>query len=91
MAIFRDIMDKLSRGSFGRAQDTDLQKVIAERDALKMQLAEVTRQFSEMYTVVKEVMAAKDSLIKIVDELAAENLLLRTALGTKAGSIEVKH
>lgn len=91
MSIFKSLLDKLSGGTYSKLPETDLEKVIAERDALRAELNLVIEQYNEVYTAAQGVLAAKSELLEAVNRLAQENLLLRTALGTRANSIGVKN
>lgn len=84
-------MDKLSGGSYGKQEDTDLQKVIAERDALKRELVELGLQFEEMFKVTREIAAAKDELIACMEAMARENAMLKLAIGEQAKALGVKN
>lgn len=91
MAILRDILDKLSGGSYGKQDDTDLQKVIAERDALKKELLELGQHFNEMFAVTQEIVVAKNELIACLENISAENTMLKAALGAQVKGTEVKN
>lgn len=84
-------MDRLSGGSYGKQEDEDHRKVIAERDALKKELEELGRQFNEMFEVTRQIAAAKDELITCLENLTHENAVLRTALGEQAKGLGVKN
>lgn len=84
-------MNRLTRGSYGRSQDNDLQKVIAERDAALKELEELGLQFSEMFEVTKQIVAAKEELLQSIENLNRENIMLRVALGEQAKGLGVKN
>lgn len=84
-------MDRLTRGSFGKNEDKDLQKVVAERDALLREIEELGAQFNEMFETTRQIAAAKDELIQCLENLNRENMMLRVALGEQAKNLGVKN
>jgi len=80
-------MDRLSNGTFGKLPETDLEKVIAERDQLRKELALLAAQYDQIYKAAHDVISAKDELIRCLDNLAAENLMLRAALGAQGDAV----
>lgn len=81
MSLFRTIMDRMSKGSFSVQEDTDIRKVIEERDRLQTELSLLTDQYAQLFDSATGMLEAKNDIIAAATVLAEENRMLREALG----------